>query len=41
MEPRTGGDKFDFFSPQALRMKPRDLTHRVGRVLLRALGARI
>jgi hypothetical protein len=41
LEPKTGGAKFDFFSPHLLRTKPRELVRRVGRLLLRAIGARI
>jgi hypothetical protein len=41
LEPKTGGAKVDFFSPHALSMKPRELMHRVGSLLAKALGARL
>ena len=41
LEPKTGGDKYDFFSPHALSMKPRGLMYPVARLLAKALGARV
>jgi hypothetical protein len=41
LEPRTGGEKFDFFSPQAVYMKPKEVMRRVLRLVVRALGARV
>ncbi len=41
LEPKTGGHKSNFFSPQPLNMKPRDLMRRVARLLVKALGARL
>ena len=41
LEPKTGGEKWDFFSPQPLNMKPREMMRRVGRLLVNALGRRV
>jgi hypothetical protein len=41
LEPKTSGDRFDYFSPQPLNMKPRDFMRRVGRLLALALGMRL
>lgn len=41
LEPKTGGERWDFFSPQLLNAKPRELVHRVGSVLVKALGQRL
>ena len=40
LEPKTGGDKFDYFSPQPLNMKRPPYMKRVGPLLARALGYR-
>jgi len=39
LEPKTGGEKYNYFSPQLLNPKPKELVRRAVRLMLKSFGA--